>query len=194
MQGAWFFLSGHYFGRPYRVWCPVIQYPAQGRPTIVGGLPPPLPRGRIRTSPRGQNSCPYLPIIPISALLCTHLHSDGAGSAAASTLSPVRSPIIPSGVICSVCRDSIISIVVVVVALKISTLCTSYHQLPPRNKNIGFGSCFACSVWTNWQSRFSMKWTLEWELRFKRVHFCTTFWQQPYAIYPKTLDPVQSCN
>ena len=56
-----------------------------GRPTVVGGLLPPLPRGRIPSSPCGQKSCPCLPIIPISPLLCTCLCDDSVGSAAAST-------------------------------------------------------------------------------------------------------------
>ena len=115
----------------YRVWGPVIQAPTQGCPNIVGGLPPPLLWGRIPPSPRGQNSCPSLTIIPISPLIYARPCSDSVGSAAASTLSPVLSPVIPSIVIRLVCRDSIVFVVVVVAALEISTLCTSYHQLPP---------------------------------------------------------------
>ena len=34
----------------YGVWGPVLQSPAQGRPIIVGGLPPPLLRERIPPS------------------------------------------------------------------------------------------------------------------------------------------------
>ena len=85
----------------------VLQAPAQGRPTIEGGLPPPLLQGRISPSPCGRNPHPSLPIIPISLLLCTSPRNEGAGSVAASILSPVPSPVIPSGVICSVCRDPI---------------------------------------------------------------------------------------
>ena len=59
---------------------------------------------------------------------------------------------------------------------------------------IGFVSCFTCPIWKNLQSRFAMKCTLEWELRFKRVNFCTVFWQRPHAIEKKTVEPVQSCN
>ena len=46
-------------------------------------------------------------------------------------LSSVPSLIVPSGVIYFVCRDSIFFVVVIVVALEISMLCTLYHQLPP---------------------------------------------------------------
>ena len=64
------------------------------------------------------------------------LHEDGARRAEAYTLSPVPSPVIPSGVIHSFCRDSIVFVVLVVVALEISTIRTSYHQLyPPQSKN-----------------------------------------------------------
>ena len=79
-------------------------------------------------------------MIPISSLLCVHLRSDGAGSAVASTLSLVPSHVIlshfiPSGVIRSVrIYLTIFLVVVVVVALEISLLCTSYHQLPPPNQ------------------------------------------------------------
>ena len=72
----------------YGVWIPVLQAPAQGRLTIVGGLLPPLPRGRIPPSPRGRNSYPYLLMIHISLILCALPRGDGMGSAAASTLSP----------------------------------------------------------------------------------------------------------
>ena len=96
----------------------------------------------IPPSPRGQNSCPSLSMIPISLHLCVRPHGDGTGSAAASTPSPVPYPVIPSGVIRSVRRDSIVFVVVVVVvvalalALEISTICTSYHQFPPpQSKN-----------------------------------------------------------
>ena len=177
----------------YRVWGPVIQSPARGRPTIVGGLPPPLLRGRYPCSPRRLNSYPFLLTISISPVLCARPRGYGAGSAADSTPSPVPSPVIPYGVIRLVCRYSIV-FVVVVVALKISTLHTSYQQLPPTNKKSGFFSCFTCPIWTNRRSRCTMKWTLEWELRFKRVHFCTSFWRRPHAINPKMSDPVQICN
>ena len=85
----------------------------------------------------GDHSRPSLPIIPISPLFCARLRGDGTGSAAPSTPSPVPSPVISSGVIRSVRRYLIVCVVIVViVALKISTLCTSYHQLPPQiNKN-----------------------------------------------------------
>ena len=121
----------------YWVWGPVLQAPAQGRPTIVGGLPSPLPRGRIPPSPRGRNSCPYLPMIPIPPLLCACPRGDGAGRSAASTPPPVPSPVISSGVIRSAHIYLIVFVVVVVVvALKISKLRTSYHQLfPPNSKN-----------------------------------------------------------
>ena len=95
----------------------VLQAPMRGRPNIVRGLPPPLPWRRIPPSPRGQNSCPSLLMIPIFLLICARPWGDGAGSAAASTHSPVPSPVIPSVVIRSVCRDSIIFFVVVVLAL-----------------------------------------------------------------------------
>ena len=54
----------------YGFWGPVLQSPASGRPTIVGGLHIPLPCGRIPPSLRGYNFRPSLPIIPISPLLC----------------------------------------------------------------------------------------------------------------------------
>ena len=176
----------------YGVWGLVLQAPESGRLTIVGGLPTPLLKGRIPPCPRRWNSCPSLPMIPISPLLCTRPRSDGSGSAVDSTLSHIPSPVVPYGVILLVYRDSIVF--VVVVALKISTLCTSYHQLSPLNHKVLFVSCFACYIWTNWQSQFAMKCTLEWQLSFKRVHFFLAFWQQPHAIKPKTADPVQSCN
>ena len=98
---------------------------------------------------------------------------------------------IHSGVIRSVCRYFIVSVVVVFVALKISTLCTWYHQLTSSIKN------WLCQLLhmphlKNWHSRFAMKCTLEWELRFKRVYYCTSFWQRPHDIKPKTADQVQS--
>ena len=86
----------------YGVWAPVVQAPARGLPTIVGCLPPPLPHGRIVPSPHGHNSCPSLPMIPISPLLCARPRGDGAGRSTASTPSPVPSPVVPSGVIPSV--------------------------------------------------------------------------------------------
>ena len=73
----------------YGVWGPVLQAPAQGCPTIAGGLPASLTRGRTPTSPRGRNYCPSLPTIPISPILCTRPRGDGVGSATASTLSLV---------------------------------------------------------------------------------------------------------
>ena len=73
---------------PYGFWGPVLQSPAQGHPTIVGVLLPPLPRGQIPPSPRGRNFRPSLLMILISPLLCARLRSDGARSAAASTPSP----------------------------------------------------------------------------------------------------------
>ena len=108
-----------------------------GRPTIVGGLPPPLPQGLIPPSPDGRNSRPSLPVIPIYPLLCTRPRADGAGRAMASTMPRVPSPVISSGVIHLVRRYSIFFVVVVVVVtLEISTLRTSYHQLPPpQSKN-----------------------------------------------------------
>ena len=119
----------------YGVWSPVLQASARGRPTIVGGLPPPLPRGRIPPSPCGWNSHPSLPMISISPLIYTRPRGDGTGSSTASTPSPVPSPVIPSGVIRSVRRDSVVFVVrIVVVALEISTLRTSYHQLSPPNQ------------------------------------------------------------
>ena len=80
----------------YGVWGPVLQAPAQRRPTIVGGLPLPLPQGRTPTSPRGRNSCPSLLMIPISPLLSVRPRGDKEESATASTPSPVPSPVIPS--------------------------------------------------------------------------------------------------
>ena len=86
-------------------------------------------------------------MIPISPLLCARPLSYGAGIAKASTLSPVHSPVIPSGVIRLINRNYIVFVVVVVViviVLKISTLCTSYHQ--PPNQKIGFVGCFTCPI------------------------------------------------
>ena len=71
----------------YGVWVPVLKSPVQGRPTIVGGLPPPLLRGQPPPSPRRLNACPSLSMIPIFPLLCACLRGDGAGISAASTLS-----------------------------------------------------------------------------------------------------------
>ena len=130
----------------YGVWGPGLQSPVWVRPTIVVGLPPTLPQGQITPSPCGRNSCPSLPLIVISLLLCARPCGDGAGSATASTPSPVPSPVIPSGVIRSVRRDSIVFVVVVVAALEISTICTSYHQLSSPNQKVGFVSCFACPI------------------------------------------------
>ena len=39
-----------------------------------------------------------------------------------------------------------------------------------------------------------MRCTLEQELKFKRVHYCTGFLQRPHAIKPKMADQAQSCN
>ena len=133
----------------YGVWGPVIQAPASGRTNIVGSLLPPLPQGRISPSPCVRNSQPSLPIIPITPLLCARPRGDGAGSAPASTPPPVSSLVISSVVIGFVCIYSIIFIVVVIVELEISTLSTSYHQLPPPNQKIGFVSCFSCPIWKN---------------------------------------------
>ena len=77
-------------------------------------------------------------MIPTYLILCARPRGNGTGSTMASTPSYVPSPVIPSGVIRLVCRDSIVfvfvAVVVVVVALEISTLRTLYHQLPPPNK------------------------------------------------------------
>ena len=135
----------------YGFWVPVLQAPVRGRPVIVGGLPPPLPRGRIHPSPRVRNSRPSLPMIPISPLLCARVRvvtARGVPQSLPRPLSPVPSPIIPYRVIRLVRRYSIffvvvVVVIVVVVALEISTLCTSYHQLSPPNKKIGFVSCLA---------------------------------------------------
>ena len=135
----------------YGVWVPVIQSPARGRPTIVGGLPPPLSRGRIPPLSL-QTEFPPIPAndLHLPAPLCTSPHGDGMGGSAASTPLPVPSPVIPSGVIRLVCRYLIVYVVVVVVivvvVLEISTLCTSYHQLYPHNQKIGFVSCSACPI------------------------------------------------
>ena len=67
--------------------------------------------------------------------------------------------------------------------------CFSRHKHPEI-----FVSFFKCPMWTNRQNQFSMKCTLEWELRFNRVNYCTGFWQQPHAIEPKTVDQAQSCD
>ena len=112
----------------YGFWGPVLQAPAQGPPTIVGGLPPTLLQGQIPPSPRRGNACPSLPMIPISLLLCVCLRGDGAGSAAASTPSPVPFPVIPSGVIRSFCRDSI-------VLLSSSLLRSKSQRFVPRTTN-----------------------------------------------------------
>ena len=107
----------------YGVLGPVIQAPARGRPTIVGGLQPSLPREKSHLSLRTE----FLPIPaddPHSPILCARPLGDGVGGAAASNLSPVPSPVIPYGVIRLVCRELIVFVVVVVVALKISTLHT----------------------------------------------------------------------
>ena len=132
----------------YGVWVPVLQSPARGQPTIVGGLPPPLPRGRIPLSPQTE----FLPISAddthLPAHMCASPRGDGAGSAAASNLAPVPSPVVPSGVIRSVCKDLILFVVIVIVAVafKISTPHTLYHQLSPPNQKIGFVSCFTCPI------------------------------------------------
>ena len=88
----------------------------------------------------------------IPSPLCASPRGDGVGSAAASTPPPVPSPVIPSGVIRSVRRYSIIFVVVavvvvvVVVALEISTIFASYHQLSPPNQKIVFFSCFVLPI------------------------------------------------
>ena len=121
----------------YGVWGPVLQAHAWGRLAIVGAVPTPLPQGRTPPTPRGRNSLPSLSLIPIYLLLYGRLCSDRVGSAADSSLSPVPSPVTPSGVICLVCRDSIVFVaVVVVVAHEISTVCTSYYQLSPPIKKL----------------------------------------------------------
>ena len=83
------------------------------------------------------------------------------GNTAASNPPPIPSFVIPSRFICSVRRDSIVFDILVVVALEISTLHTSYHQLYPPKQKIGFVSSFACPILTNGQRRFAMKCTLE---------------------------------
>ena len=126
------FPTGHPLGVvAYDVWGPILQAPARGRPNIVRCLQPPLPQGRIHPSTHRRNSCPSLKIIPISPLLCARLRSDGTGNTAASTPPPVPSSVIPSRLIRSVRRDSIVFDILVVVALEISMLHTSYHQMPP---------------------------------------------------------------
>ena len=112
----------------YEVWCPVLQAPAQGHPNIVGYLQPPLRQGRIPPSTHGQNSCPSLPIIPISPLLCARPRGDGTGNTADSTPPPVPSSVIPSIFICSVRRDSIVFDILVVVRSK-------YQHFVPRTNN-----------------------------------------------------------
>ena len=84
---------------------------------------------------------PQTDLLPISAddthlpsPLCASPRGDSAGSFTVSTPSPVPSLVIHYGVIRLVCRDSIV-FVVVVVALEISTLRTSYHQFSPPFKN-----------------------------------------------------------
>ena len=127
----------------YGVWGHILQTPVGGRLTIVECLMPPLSPGRIPPSRRRRNSRPSLSMIPISLLLCARPRGDGAGSATASNLFHVPSPIIPYGVIHSVCRDLIVFFVVVIIALKISMLHTLYHQLSPPNQKIVFFSFFA---------------------------------------------------
>ena len=116
--------------------------PCAGRPTILGVFRRLFHGEKYPLSPRTK--CPSLTMIPISPLLCTRLRSDGVGSAVDSTLSHIPSPVVPYGVILLVYRYSIVF--VVVVALKISTLCTSYHQLSPLNHKVLFVSFFACYI------------------------------------------------
>ena len=130
----------------YEVWGPVLQAPAWERPNIVGCLKPPLLQVLIPPSTHGRNSGPSLTIIPISLLLCARPHDYSTGNTADSTPPPVPSSIIPSRFIRLVRRDSIVFDILVVVALKISTLCTSYQQLYPHNQKIGFVSCFTFPI------------------------------------------------
>ena len=179
----------------YGIWVYVIQSPAQGRSTIVGIIPPPVPQRQISPlSPRTE----FLSIPSDDPHLPAPLRESAKwwrGERRGFYPSPVHSPVIPSGFIPLVCRDSISFIIVdVVVAFGITTHRTSYHQLFPSNKKIGFVSCFACYIWTNWQSLFSNKFTLEWELRFKRLHYYAGFWQEPHAIDPKIANQAQNCN
>ena len=81
-------------------------------------------------------------MIPIYPLLYACPRGDCEGIAIDSTLSPVPYPVIPSGVIRLVRRDSIIFFVIVVAALKISTLCTSYHQSHPPLKKLALSVAF----------------------------------------------------
>ena len=94
-------------------------------------------RDKSPLSSRRRNSLQSLPMIPISPLLCARPRGDGAGIDAASTPYPLPSLVIPYGVIRSVHRDSIVFVILVVVALEISALRTSYHQFtPPQSKDL----------------------------------------------------------
>ena len=134
----------------YGVWGLVFQAPVCGSPTIVGGLPPPIPRGQIPPSPRRRNSRPSLTMIPISPLLCAQVRVVTArGALQPLPLTPYSPPSSPAE----------LSIWFVEIRLFLSSssslflLRSKYQRFVPRttnfplpNQKIGFVSCFACPI------------------------------------------------
>ena len=68
------------------------------------------------------------------------------------------------------------------------------YLVPPTVKNRLCQFLQINPIWTNLQSWFAMKFALEWELRFKGVHYCTGFWQKPHDIDLKKADQAQICD
>ena len=119
--------------------------PCAGAPDHIGGFSAAASVGTNRPpSPRGRNYGPSLPILPIYLLLYSRSHGENARSAAAYTPSLVPSPVILSIVICSVCRDLVVFVIVIIITVKISTLHTLYDQLPPPQSKNSLVNCFAC--------------------------------------------------
>ena len=99
----------------YGVWGPVIQSPARRRLTM----------GQISPSPRGQNSRPYLPMIPISPLLCARPRGDGVGASR-----PLPRPLSPPEL-----SIQFVEILSFLSSSLLASSCSKYQRFVPRTTN-----------------------------------------------------------